>query len=131
MITELVDVSADMTVKDRIGRSVLHLAAEHGHADAINVLVTAMMAQKLDLHAQVSAGPCTGQPCRARPVLARLPGCPGAQCLLPVSWAGHNRPDNRLLVQDREGRTAVQLAAEAGHVKVCVLLPTHDAWSAG
>lgn len=53
VISELIEVSADMTVKDRIGRSVLHLAAEHGHADAINVLVMAMMDKKLDLHAQV------------------------------------------------------------------------------
>ena len=52
VITELIDAAADVTVKDRIGRSVLHLAAEHGHADAISVLVTAMMAVKVDLHAQ-------------------------------------------------------------------------------
>ena len=55
VITQLINASADVTVKDRIGRSVLHLAAEHGHADAISVLVTAMMAVKVDLHAQVTA----------------------------------------------------------------------------
>ena len=67
-----------MTVKDRIGRSVLHLAAEHGHADAINVLVTAMMAKKLDLHAQVrgaSTSSCAVQPATVRATAALPVSC--------------------------------------------------------
>lgn len=53
VVTKLLEAGARVNLTDRIGRSVLHLAAEHGHADAVAILVSAMAKQQLDLHAEV------------------------------------------------------------------------------
>lgn len=53
VVRRLLEVGAEVHVTDRIGRSVLHLAAEHGHSDAVSELVTCMHGQQLDLHVEV------------------------------------------------------------------------------
>ena len=60
VVTNLLEVGAEVHVVDRIGRSVLHLAAEHGHADAVSILVNSMTSRQLDIHAEVRMPVCVG-----------------------------------------------------------------------